>query len=266
MNERDKGTDDALLSAYLDGELPAREAEKLEMRLADDPLLASRLAAMRTADQATRKLYARIDELPMPQHVLDLLKEDGADVGGDAHESNVIAFPRRGIRQFVQMPVALAASVALAAGFLLSGLVSRESGTGSGVPDLYAGAIPNGSELHRLLETGQGPATQTLASGADGRVILTFQAEDGDYCRQFQLDAGSGSMHALACRRDDGAWRMETASYADSAAPGGLYQQASGAAPAALDAAVEALMGDREPLDPRQESLLISNSWRNPQE
>jgi len=265
MNERDKGTDDALLSAYLDGELPAREAEALEARLAADAVLASRLAAMRAADRATRKVYARIDELPMPQHVLDLLKEDEASGSGNTRESNVVAFPRRGIRQFVQMPVALAASVALVAGFLVSGLVSRESGTGSGVPDLYAGAIPDDSELHGLLETGQGPAIQTLASGMDGRVILTFQAEDGDYCRQFQLNAGSGSMHALACRRD-GAWRMETVSYADSAAPGGLYQQASGAALAALDAAVEALLGDREPLDLRQESLLISNSWKKLQE
>lgn len=265
MNERDKGTDETLLSAYLDGELPAREAETLEMRLADDPLLAGRLEAMRAADRTARKVYARIDELPMPQRVLDLLKEDEVNGGAETLENKVIAFPRRGMRQFKQLPVALAASVALVAGFLVSGLVSREAGTGAGIPELYAAAIPNDSELHRLLETGQGPATQTLASGADGRVILTFQAEDGDYCRQFQLDAAPGSMHALACRRD-GAWRMETVSYADSVAPGGLYQQASGAAPAALEAAVEALLGDREPLDPRKESLLISNSWRNTQE
>lgn len=46
MTERDWSDDDALLVAYLDGQLPATDAKRLEERLSHEPELAVRLEAM----------------------------------------------------------------------------------------------------------------------------------------------------------------------------------------------------------------------------
>jgi negative regulator of sigma E activity len=261
----DDSVDDERLCAWLDGELPAEEADRLSDRLAADPALARRLGALRGTDETMRRLYAAVDELPLPQQVLDLLQDDAAGAAGAEVKSNVVAFPRRGMRSFLQMPVAIAASVALVAGFLVSGLMSRDAGRVGDPATLYARTIPGDSELHRLLESGLSTEARTLDGGADARVVLTFQAGDGDWCRQFELAAPAGSTQALACRRG-GNWQVETASFTDARDTGGPYQQASGATTPALDAAVEALIGDREPLAAEEESRLISKGWEKPEE
>jgi len=261
----DDSPDDGRLCAYLDGELPSGEADRLTDRLAADPALARRLEALRRTDENVRRLYAKVDELPLPQRVIDLLQDPAAGAAGPEVEGNVVAFARRGIRSFLQVPVAIAASVALMAGFLISGLMSRDAGLGGDPATLYARAIPGDSGLHRLLESGLSSEEQLLDGGAVARVVLTFQAEDGDWCRQFELAAAAGSTQALACRRG-GNWQMETASFTDARDTGGPYQQASGATTPALDAAVEALIGDREPLTAEEESRLISTGWGTSEE
>ncbi|MEQ9563895.1 MAG: hypothetical protein RLN69_15350, partial [Woeseiaceae bacterium] len=139
MNEDSMTNDDIALSAYLDGELPQDQADRLSERLAREPLLAGRLEAMRATDEATRKLYATLDDLPMPQGVLDLLSAPAAA------PSNVVPFPMRVAKQFWQAPVAIAASVALLAGFLVHDLLLEPS---SRVDAIVAGEVANGTELH----------------------------------------------------------------------------------------------------------------------
>ena len=50
-------TDDELLSAYIDGELPEDAADALTTRLASDPQLMQHFEAMRGADAAVRDVY-----------------------------------------------------------------------------------------------------------------------------------------------------------------------------------------------------------------
>ena len=256
--------DDAVLSAYLDAELPQADADRLTARLAADPALSRRLEEMQSANRAARRAFEVVDDRPLPQGVLDLLEDANARQTGDKEQTGrVVQFPPSGPRHYLQVPVALAASVALAAGFLLGDLVRRAPGTDADITALYAGAIPEDSEIHRVLESGVSTEPEELASGAEARLLLTFENEQGDWCRQLQLAAESGSMQALACRRD-GTWRMEAAAFGtvpDSASEA-EYQAASRASFPALDAAIEAQIGARPPLSPEEESRLISNDWK----
>ena len=261
MTDIDENTDDIALCAYIDGELPDDEARTLKARLLKEPDLARRLETLRGADNGVLQLYAAIDKRPMPKAVLDMLGQSGPETQG----SNVIAFPKRGVQQFFQLPVAIAASVALLAGFLVANLFEESNPGGFDQNGLYAGAVATGSELHLLLEEGISTDVQTLANGQRAELLLTFQDRDGDYCRQLRIDGVGAPVQGVACRRGS-AWQVEAASIAGKRAPDGSYQQASGDTPDAIDSAIDGLIGSAPPLDTEDEKALISNTWRKPKD
>jgi hypothetical protein len=265
MSGKADASDDAILSAYLDDELSGDEAGRLRDRLADDPALARRLEQMRAANLAAGSFFRAADGEPLPRGVLDLLN-DGADSSTrERSEAKVVRFPAGGLRRYLQPPVAIAASVALAAGFLAGDMAHRVQD--ADVPGLwlYAGAIPETSELNDFLESGLSGVPQTLPGGIRGRLVLTFENRDSDWCRQLQLAAETGSAQALACRRQ-GAWQMEAVAYDVGAPPDDHYLAASSSTLPALDAAIDEQIGGGEPLDAEAERRLISNAWKNPDE
>lgn len=259
MTEIDDNADDIALSAYIDGELPDADARALRERLLTEPALARRLEVLRGADRDALCMYAAIDKRPMPQAVLDMLGQ-----GEQAPaSSNVIAFPKRGMQQFFQMPVAIAASVALLAGFLVADFFRANDVIAPELTGLYAGEVDANSRLYRFLEEGTSAEGQMLADGQSAELLLTFQDRDGDYCRQLRVDGKSAPVQGVACRRGN-VWLVEAVSIAGKRAPDGSYQQASGDTPAAIDSAIDAMIGPQAPLDLDEEKSMISNSWKNP--
>lgn len=248
--------DDERLSAYIDGELDQGEASCLERRLAAEPALAQRLEQLRAADRSARRAYRAIDEVPMPDAVLALLEQHDVGRSGETPAAKVIPMPLRGPRRFLQMPVAIAASVALVAGFLVHDLISRDSALG------LTGTVARNSDLDRLLETGVSGDSLSLPGDGEGRIVLTFRASEGDWCRQFRLRTDGRAMQGLACR-DAGGWRVGTASFTTPGAAGGAYGQAAGDVPAPLQLAVRDRLGDGELLEPDEEKQIISNGWEN---
>jgi len=257
MTDKDM-TDDERLSAWLDGELPRGEAKRVEERLIAEPGLARRLERLREAERKAQHAFHAIDRTPMPQTVLDLLKNDQADRSQEARGAQVVRLRSR-VPRFFQMPVAIAASVALVAGFLVHDLIAPQGvGDDSALP--VSGLVAGNSGLHRVLETAPAAEPVRLAGGRNVEVVLTFQAENGDWCRQFLMGTEASAMHGLACRQPGG-WRLETASFAAPGPPDGAFQQAAGAAPAALEAAVRARLGGGEPLGREEEIPVISEGW-----
>lgn len=255
-------TDDERLSAWLDGELPHDEAKRFEQRLAAEPALARRLERLREADRKAQQAFHAIDGAPMPQGVLDLLQDDDADrlqQSPDASPKAQVVELRPRTARFFQMPVAIAASVALVAGFLVRGLVAPQ-GVGDDAALPLSGVVAGGSGLHRVLETAPAGETVSLPGEGSAEVVLSFQADDGDWCRQFRLGTTAAAMQGLACRQAGG-WQVEAASFAAPGSPGGAFQQATGATPAALEAAVRARLGAREPLGADEERRAISEGW-----
>lgn len=254
MTERPDYDDDTLLSAYLDGELADDEADRVTERLAREPELMQRLELMKSADDAARDAFATIDERPMPEAVLEML---GA--GAQASGANVVPFPRRVVQHFAQLPVALAASVALVAGFLVSDVLREAPSDPYGITP--AGIVAGGSDLHDLLENGISAEPQTFADGSTGSLVLTFEDRSGDFCRHLVVDGGEHGVQGVACRRG-GRWQVEALSFGAGNEAGGPFRPASGTTPAAVDSAIDALIGSRDPLGADEEKALISGTWR----
>jgi negative regulator of sigma E activity len=257
--------DDELLSSYLDSELAAAEARELERRLAKDRTLQARLEALRGADAATRKLYAAVDAAPMPASVSRLLAaaEPAAKPVAKSKRSNVLAFPARGLRQFWQMPVAIAASVALVVGFMVSKMAEQVPDAASSTATLTARTITPDSDLFGLLEGQASGQAASLGGGISGQALLSFTDHSGRYCRQLRLDGAAASTHAVACREASG-WTLEALAYGD-AMTDGQYQQASSATPVSIGSAIDGLIGARDPLDPEEENIAISKGWEKSQ-
>jgi negative regulator of sigma E activity len=251
-------TDDERLSAWLDGELPRGEAKRVEERLIAEPALARRLERMREAERKAQHAFHAIDATPVPQTVLDLLKNDRADRSQEARGAHVVSLRSR-VPRFFQVPVAIAASVALVAGFLVRDLIAPQ-GVGDELALPVSGLLAGNSGLHRVLETAPAAEPVRLAGGRNAEVVLTFQAENGDWCRQFLIGTEGSALHGLACRQPDG-WRLETASFAAPGAPDSAFQQAAGPTPAALEAAVRARLGGSDPLGSEAEIQVISGGW-----
>lgn len=261
MNEVNKQAatrDDELLSQLLDNELPQAEADALTERLAREPHLARRLEELRSSDASVRRLFAELDEQPMPKAVLDLLEAD--DNRTTESTDNVIAFPGRFLQRFAQMPVAIAASVALAAGFFVDRLLEESPQPASGISAFQAHSVPAGSAMHTFLETASSASATTLADGTDARILLTFADPAGNWCRQVSVQSASSAIQALSCRRD-GRWENEIIAFDEPA--GGPYQQAWAGNAVVVGAAVDRLIGDGEPLDSEREAELIQNQWQN---
>lgn len=250
MSEYRRGDDEAL-SALLDGSLPDDEAAALEARLAREPEYAARFEAMRRADRAVRDAYRGVADEPLPERVLDLLREPRAGAGGD----RVIAFERR-LRRGAPAwwPHALAAGIALAVGVGLGFGLGQRAGE---PPTLLAAAatIPAGSALHELLESAPSGVARPLGGAATAEARFTFRAQDGDWCRELGVVTPSASNAAIACRRG-GAWRVELVGTA--AAGNATYRPAGAEAP--FQEAVDALI-DGEPLEPDAERALLANGW-----
>lgn len=134
--------------------------------------------------------------------------------------------PARGLRQFWQTPVAIAASVALAVGFMASQLVQQAAGPDIGLGTLSARSIDAGSGLYALLEDQASGQVARLGDAVSGQAVLTFTDHAGRYCRKLRLDAAAASVHAVACRAAD-AWQIEA----------------------------------EDPLDPEEENQVISMGW-----
>ena len=246
-NDLEFGTDDELLSAYLDGELSPGHRAALEKRLESDPLLALRLERLGRANATLRDAYAPVVSEPLPETLLSLIRTDAV---------------KAGLRQRAAW-MALAASVTLAIGALLGYLVASQSTVPEAGLLASTGSVARGSTLHEVLETTPSGSTREISSGLEVVPVLSFAALDGGYCRELAIAGADGSASALACRRD-GAWRVEALGFAEGT-PRSRDPQAGGFRPAAgassvIDAAIdERIAGD--PLDAAAETALIERGW-----
>src|SRR4051794_3804165 len=119
-------TDEELV-AYADGELPAARAAEISAAVLADPLLRRRGAASKAPGRVLRGPFKpKLDE-PVPQKLLDFLAEPASN--------KVVAFKPRTTRIQVWLPLAAAASVALAVGLSFSGVLRPH---GEAVPVVIA--------------------------------------------------------------------------------------------------------------------------------
>lgn len=240
---------DEQLSAFLDGELSADDMDTLSRDIEQDSTLAARMERMGSANTAYVDTIGRIDRAPMAATLRAALETSPA--------ARVIAFRPRSLTAFLAEHRAIAASLLCAAA--VWGVMSA---TSNGSPsDPFApgpgGLIMANSPLHQLLETA--PTGQvSMIDGVTAAPRLTFAADDGSYCRQFDVVMDDAASAAIACREESG-WRTQVVAYG-LAKPDGEFQTASASRSPVLESFLDARMSGA-PMNAEEESKLLQSRW-----
>ncbi|MEM9724356.1 MAG: hypothetical protein AAF909_02705 [Pseudomonadota bacterium] len=263
---------DEILMAYVDGELPADEAEKVAQRLAEEPEAQMRLARLQRSADLVR--YA-IDEAAQGEPPPALLKaiQDAPTPTTRPDAFATISKLWSDVRAWMERPTpGLAAlpvwGVAMAA-LLVAGLgLGRLTGGSEIARDVALGPIAPNSSLHDALETVGSGAPTPLPQG-DFTGIATFVDQDGRFCREFDLASRGETVDltvAVACRDAvAGQWSVEFSmeEHAASSVDETLFAPASGAMHEAVDTFVRSRVKDG-PFLSTQEKALIDSGWRQP--
>jgi len=207
--------DPETLAAYADGELAPADAAKVEEAIAADPDLAKQVAAHRALRAQLSAHFDPILDAPVPGSLADLLKPresaqviDLAAVRRAREEEQPL---EKAPRTRWAMGGALAASLAL-------GLVFGRVAVPTEPIASHDGGLVARGELSDALTT-------QLASAQDGkqvRILVSFRAKDGRYCRGFEQGATAG----IACR-EDGNWQILRTQSGVHAGTQGAYAQAA---------------------------------------
>ena len=228
-------TDEEEFFAWLDGELSADDAARVEARVAADPALAAEADAHRAMRADLREAFAPV------------MTPRGAVIDFVAKRSERTERTRRAP---VGLPQWAAIAATLVVGLGLGTMVNGQSGSDAPVA-LEGGQMVAAAALDRTL-------TRQLASadqqGNATRIGLTFRNRQGNLCRTFTGSAVSG----LACR-DGRHWRIEGL-YGASGTASGDYRMAAGADPR-LAALVDGMIAG-EPLDAAGEAAAKQSGWR----
>jgi hypothetical protein len=241
--------DDTQIYAHVDGELDAETSARLEADSRTDATLAARIAQQRALRARLREEFDAVLDEPIPQRLSDALagpKPDGAVTPIGAARRD----PGRAARAVWSAREWTAVAATLAVGVLVGVFGSRGSG---GLPfESEQGRLVAADYLDTALSTQlAGAAPQDAAA----RVGLSFRTADGEYCRTFALQAGTGG---LACRRDE-RWSVELLDGAVEPGSDGFRQASSALSPAMLSA-IDAL-GAGDPLTADEERQRLASGW-----
>lgn len=247
--------DDDTLQAYVDGELDAASAARIDAALAGDEVLARRVQQARSVRTQLQGLFDPVLEEPVPEWLSARLQPTVAT----AHRA---ATPRatqtahrathtgrhRVSRRWLMPGAAVAASIAVLAVALWwradGSLVRMQDGR-----QFAAGALSHA--LDRSLASAPDPAAPIT-------IGLTFRAADGHICRTF-VDRSSRAMAGLACHEANG-WSLPAFDAVAKPAAGELRQAASGLPPG-VQAAVDArIRGDA--FNAQQERAARDHGWQ----
>jgi hypothetical protein len=241
--------DDAKIHAYVDGELDADAAARLESDSRSDAALAARIAQQRELKALLRGAFDPVLNEPVPQRLRDALTgpAPGATVTpiGAARKEPARARPVWSLREWSAM------AATLVFGALLGPLLLRGP---AGLPvKTTDGQLVAATYLDEALSaqlSGAAPA------GAGVSVSLSFRAANGQFCRGFTLQTGASG---LACRRD-GHWAVQLLEGGSASPRPDSFRQASSALSPALLRAAEAL-GAGDALTRDEEQQHLGSGW-----
>ena len=224
--------DEAMLIAWVDGELDEVTRRRVDRAVAEDPALAARL-------EQHRRLRARL-----AGHFAPIAQEDvPASMQAMLAPPTVVPIARPSRRW------AWATGGAIAASLLLGLGIGRMSGGSDGPILVKDGAMLARGSLATALDR------QLASAGEDGpvRIGLSFRRKGGGWCRSFD----GAAMAGVACRTDAG-WQLLQAVPGKSQTS--EYRQAASADPRLL-ATIDGLI-DGAPADAQGERAAQAAGWR----
>lgn len=238
--------DDVKFFAWLDGELDAGEAARVEAEVRADPELQARAAEHRALRARLGAAFAAVADAPVPQRLVDSVrcgKGERVVSLADARERREMRRPSLPAwRQFAAMAATLVLGIAV------GNLMVPQGGSSPIAPE--AGRLVASAGLEQALD-------EQLASAPPDkgpRIGMTFRDTAGSICRTFEDQAASG----LACF-EGGDWRIR-ALFQGEQGPAAEYRMAAGSDPRLLEVADQAIAG--EPFDAAAERAARERGWR----
>lgn len=232
---------DELLSGFLDAELPDTQMQEIRDLLAEDDQLVERLAELAQVDHWVAQHAAQIDQQPVPAAINELLAAPES-----VHTGKVVELSLwRKINKAATRHAALAAGVAIFFGISMNNWLQNEN---NAVPVQVANVLTN-------YTSGQTIATD---DGIEVKPYFSFENNQGQYCRHYQLKQAEGATANVACREEN-QWRLVASVKNESGDIQGQYQAASGESQM-----VDIIdnMSNGSVFDLAQENAAISKSWQ----
>jgi len=234
--------DELMLSAWLDEELDATEARRVQAAVDAQPALQQQVGRLLVNERRLREHYsAMVENRPVPAPLRALLAVD------DAPSRPWFLRLSDWTVQVLPRPVMATGALALA---LVVGIqlghddVDELAAPGS---SQVMTAIGPDHEWFELLESASAGERIALAGSATGRVALSYRDVDGHWCRQFEIQVPTegSAMAAVACRMS-GRWAVELAQSVPFRRQGeDLFRAASGAEAPVVDSYImERMVGD----------------------
>ncbi len=242
---------DEMLMAYADGEIGEADRRELEQALATDPSLRKRLRVF----ERTGHTLAEAFDLPAAASATAasraLARKPRFRLSWLAERFGWLA-PNPGFGIAV---AAAALLVAGAAAFVAPLLL--ETRNAAIVTTLEDGQLVASGPLRAALEARPSRGFAQAAM-AEPHAIQTFRRHDGAFCREYV--APRALSQGVACRANDGHWRIEI--HARSAPPDGSgdFAPAGSAQHQVIDGYVHEIMRD-EPLSAEAEGAAIRRNW-----
>ncbi len=235
--------DETLLSAYLDGELPAEARAALARRLGDDEALQRLLAAMERNDERLKNTFDSINSDPLPQGLSDLLAQDRA---ADTLQAAPVGAK---MTLLTRWPAALAASFTLALGVLIGQQFAGEAHV------LEIDSIQPSAHLAEVLNRRESGSIASY-EGSDIHMELSFVRRDGAVCRQYSVYRGERGLRAISCR-ENSQWSNKVVTPATLAgAAQGSYVPANAEESQAINAYIAKVMAGVPLADEEEREIL----------
>jgi hypothetical protein len=224
-----------MLSAFIDGELPPKEMERIASLLASRPDLDAWVRQQESARLAMKDAFAGLMTTPPPQRLVR--KAQSAPISW-----------RWRVRRFAAPRVLAPAGAALTLGLVI-GIALQPGGeiVSRGGQVMAQGALATALN-DRLASEGY--------AGEGPRVGISFKNRGGHDCRTFESGAQSG----LACHGDKG-WAIAMLTARPSGQAAGAYRMAGSEMPDAIRAAVTASIAG-EPFDAAAEKAARDRDWK----
>lgn len=245
---------DETLSAFIDGELSEGDRKIIETALQSDAALAARLDRLKRPDALIAEAFGGIGDEPMPEAVMNLVKETERPAADDRTILPFAAKPT--VNPPARWIAPLAASLALAIGVGVGMQLAPDHRDGDG-RIAVAGAIDPASPLFAALESA--PSATAVEIGAGSITpVLTFKSVNGQFCREFLVVANGIANRAVACR-ERGQWvTLFAALTAPPADDAPTYATASSRTGVQFDAVIDGLI-ESDPLDEQEENALLDH-------
>lgn len=228
--------DDELLSRLIDGECSTDERLDLEVRLATDPALRARLEEFRANDAAFKAVIGSQDST--------------VNTGVSDRLANYIARDDRASSPIYKF--AVAATLLLATAIVT-------------VSNLWTSPLSDTPQIDAVLAK----ALSTEPSAADGwsnvdderalRVVLTFPAADGQWCREFLLASDDSHWRGVACKGSK-SWVTQVIGREVFLEQQGGYRTASAETSHPIEQFIDQTATDIA-LSADQEAALIARDW-----